>query len=57
MAIVDHDRIARSDARDHDASIIVGYLIASIIFLLALYWAALSPGTAPGDLASMNVFP
>ncbi|WP_156179631.1 hypothetical protein [Bradyrhizobium sp. LTSPM299] len=57
MAMTDRTQIVRGDARDHDALIVAGYLIASTIFMLALYWAATSPGTASGDIASMIVFP
>ncbi|WP_156164791.1 hypothetical protein [Bradyrhizobium sp. LTSP885] len=57
MAMTDRTQIARSDAPDHDALIVVGYLIVSMILMLALYWAAMSPGTASGDIASMIVFP
>ena len=57
MAMTDRTQIVRSDAPDHDALIVAGYLIVSMIFMLALYWAAMSPGTASGDIASMIVFP
>ena len=57
MAMTDRTQIVRSDAPDHDALIVVGYLIAATIFMLALYWAASTPGTASGDIGSMIVFP
>jgi hypothetical protein len=57
MAMTNRIQIVHSGPRDHDPLIVVGYLIASIIFLLALYWVAMSPGTASGDIASMIVFP
>jgi hypothetical protein len=42
---------------NHDRLIILSYVIFAIIFLLAIYAASMSPGTASGDLASMSVFP
>ncbi|MBR0801063.1 hypothetical protein JQ615_37455 [Bradyrhizobium jicamae] len=57
MAIVDLDRTAYRGARDRDGWALSRYLIVAVMFLLALYLAALSPGTASGDLASMTVFP
>jgi hypothetical protein len=57
MAMTERIQIVHRELRDHDPLIVVGYLIASIIFLLALYWVAMSPGTASGDIASMIVFP
>ncbi|WP_426442021.1 hypothetical protein [Bradyrhizobium genosp. P] len=57
MTMTDRTHVARSDVRHHDALVVAGYLIAAIIFSLALYWAAMSRGTASGDIASMIVFP
>jgi hypothetical protein len=57
MAIAEQTHFVAGKVRDHDASIMLGYLVLSIIFLVALYSASISPGTAPGDFASMIVFP
>ena len=58
MAVVDSNhRIARRDARDHDVSIMLGYIVFSFVFMLALYAAAMGPGTSPADIASMTVLP
>jgi len=43
--------------RNHDATIILGYSIFSIAFLIAIYFDSMSPGALPGDLSSMIVFP
>jgi hypothetical protein len=48
---------ARPEARGHDTTILFGYSILAIVFLIAMYFASMSPGTAPGDLAMMSVFP
>ena len=57
MAIAEQNHFATEKVRNHDASIILGYLIWSIIFLVALYSASMVPGTAPGDFASMVALP
>jgi hypothetical protein len=57
MAIAEQNHFVIEKVRNHDASIMLGYLILSIIFLVALYSASTVPGTAPGDFASMVVFP
>ncbi|MEH2560955.1 hypothetical protein [Bradyrhizobium sp. AZCC 2289] len=57
MAIAEHNHFAIEKIRNRDASIVLGYLILSIIFLVALYSASMSPGTASGDFASMVAFP
>jgi hypothetical protein len=43
--------------RDYDARIMLGYVIFSIAFLVIIYAASMSAGTAPGEFASMSVFP
>lgn len=45
------------EVRSHDVTILIGCSIAAIVFLIALYLASMSSGTAPGDFASMAVFP
>jgi hypothetical protein len=43
--------------KDHDTRIMLGYAFFSIAFLVLIYAAAMSAGAAPGDFASMSVFP
>jgi hypothetical protein len=43
--------------RDYDARIMLCYAIFSIAFLVIIYAASMSAGTAPGEFASMSVFP
>ena len=57
MAIVDHHHVLRSAARRRDVSLLVRSVLASIVFALAVYWAAISPGAVPGDFVSMVAFP
>jgi hypothetical protein len=57
MAIAEQNQFAAEKVRNHDVSIILGYLILSIIFLVALYSASMVPGTASGDFASMVALP
>jgi hypothetical protein len=57
MAIAEQNQFVAEKVRNHDASIMLGYLMLSVIFLVALYSASMVPGTAPGDFASMVVFP
>ena len=42
---------------DYDVTILLGAAALSIVFLIVIYLASLSPGTAPGELASMAVLP
>ena len=57
MAIAEQNQFAAEKVRNHDTSIMLSYLIVSVIFLVALYSASMSAGTAPGDFASMVAFP
>jgi hypothetical protein len=57
MAIAEQNQFVAEKVRNHDASIMLGYLMLSVIFLVALYSASMVPGTAPGDFASMVAFP
>jgi hypothetical protein len=57
MAIAEQNHFVTEKVRNHDASIMLGCLILSVIFLVALYSASMSAGTAPGDFASMVAFP
>jgi hypothetical protein len=43
--------------RDYDARITLSYAIFSIAFLVIIYAASMSAGTAAGEFASMAVFP
>jgi len=58
MAMTDsHHPLSHHDARDHDMAIMLGYVLCSILFMLALYAAATGPGTSPADIVSMTVLP
>jgi hypothetical protein len=57
MAIAEQNHFVAEKIRDRDASIMLGYLILSIVFLVALYAASMFAGTAPGEFASMVAFP
>jgi len=48
---------AQREVRDHDVTIILGYAAFAIVLLIAIYLGSLSSGTAPGDFATMTVFP
>jgi hypothetical protein len=48
---------AKPEVRSRDTAIILGYSILSIMFLVAMYFASTSSGTAPADFATMIVFP
>jgi hypothetical protein len=52
-----HLNNSKPEYKDYDALITTSYAVFAIIFLLAIYAASMSPGTASGDLASMSVFP
>jgi hypothetical protein len=45
------------EVRNYDMSILLGYSIFAIIFLIVVYFDSVSPGTAAGDFVSMTVFP
>ncbi len=59
MAVVEQTRFEtiQREIRNHHATISFGYSIFAIALLIGIYWGSLSSGTAPGDLASMTVFP
>ena len=59
MEIAQQSRFAtaKPEARGHDTTILLGYSILAIVFLIATYFASMSPGTALGDFAMMSVFP
>jgi hypothetical protein len=48
---------AQSEFKNYDAMFFPGYSIVVIVLLTAIYFGSMASGTAPGDLASMIVFP
>jgi hypothetical protein len=50
-------KTAQPEVRSHDMTIILGYAAFAIVLLIAIYLASQSSGTAPGDFATMTVFP
>jgi hypothetical protein len=59
MALANRIQIAptKADVPHRDMSIILGFSVLAVVMLIALYLAGGEPGTAPGDLANMAVFP
>jgi hypothetical protein len=59
MEIVQQSRFrpVKAEVRSRDTAIILGYSILAIVFLIAMYFASTSSGTAPADFATMTVFP
>jgi hypothetical protein len=58
MRVADEIRFDHSKAKgDYDALIMLSYAVFSITFLLLIYAASTSSGTAPGEFAAMSVFP
>jgi len=49
-------KTVKGEVRHRDAAIFLGYSIFAMV-LLAICFATTSSGMAPGDLASMTVFP
>jgi hypothetical protein len=45
------------EVKNYDMSILLGYSIFAIVFLVVIYFDSMSPGTAPADFVSMTVFP
>jgi hypothetical protein len=41
----------------YDATILLGYVALAIVVLIEIYLASMSPGTEPGQFASMIAFP
>jgi hypothetical protein len=50
-------KTAQREVRSHDVTIVMSYAAFVIVLLIAIYFGAFSPGTAPGDFATMTVFP
>ena len=48
---------AKRNVQGHDLTILFGYSVFAILFLVAIYFAASGPGATPADLATMGVFP
>lgn len=48
---------ARRKISDLDVTILLGYSISAIMLLIGIYLGSMSAGTAPGDFATMTVFP
>jgi hypothetical protein len=59
MSIAANEQPDRTNFKvgDHDVKIMSGYVVLAIVLLIAIYAASASPGTDPGELASMSVFP
>ncbi len=59
MEIAQQSRFAtaKPKVRSHDTAILLGYSILAMVFLIAMFFASMSSGTAPVDLATMTVFP
>ena len=45
------------EVKKYDMSILLGYSIFAIVFLVVIYFDSMSAGTAPADFVSMTVFP
>jgi hypothetical protein len=50
-------QLSRPNVHDSDATILLGYIAFSVVLLVAIYFASMSPGTGPGAFESMTVFP
>jgi hypothetical protein len=50
-------QVQNLEVKSYDMTIILGYAIFAIVFLAAVYFDSVSPGTALGDFASMTVLP
>jgi hypothetical protein len=59
VRVAENIRRASSElkVKDYDMLITLGYAIFSIVFLIIIYAASMSAGTASGEFASMSVFP
>jgi hypothetical protein len=52
-----HINSAALKVKHSDTTILLAYMALTIVFLIAIYMASMSPGTAPGEFSSMTVFP
>jgi hypothetical protein len=59
MEIVQRARLQTIQRKgtSHDTAIVLGYVAVAFVLMIAIYFDALSSGTATGDLATMTVFP
>jgi hypothetical protein len=59
MEIAQHRKFetAQAEIGSHDITILFGYAAFAIVLLIAIYLGSMSSGTAPGDFATMGVFP
>ena len=59
MEIAEQTRldVAQRQVKNRDAIVLLGYSLFAIVFLIEVYFASMSSGTAAGDFASMIVFP
>jgi hypothetical protein len=57
MALAQQVASAKVDVRSRDMTIILGYSIAALVMLLAIYLAASGPGTEAADFANRVAFP
>jgi hypothetical protein len=59
MEIAEQTRFeaTQREVRSYDATIMFAYALLTIMLLIAIYLDSSSSGTAPGDFASMVVFP
>jgi hypothetical protein len=59
MRVAENIHIDNSESKvgDYDALIMLSYAVFSIAFLVVIYVASLSAGTASGDFATMSAFP
>ena len=59
MEIAEQTRfdVAQRQVKNRDEIVLLGYSMFAIVFLIEIYFASMSSGIAPGDLASMTVFP
>jgi hypothetical protein len=51
------DQARSLQARSFDVTIILGYAILSVVFLIAIYLASPTSGTSSEDLLTMTVLP
>jgi hypothetical protein len=45
------------EVRSQDLTIMLGYVAFAVLLLIAMYLGSMASGTAPGDFATMTVFP
>jgi hypothetical protein len=50
-------KTTQREVRSYDVTIVLGYVAFAVVFVIAIYLGAQSSGMAPGDFATMTVFP